>query len=644
MAEDAPHASAGEHAFVRALLRDAQALERLVESGLIETTPIRIGAEQEMFLVDAAGQPAPVGPELLAGVDEPLLTSELARFNLEANGSPRVFAGRCLSELEGELAALVEVARAAAAPLGADVLLTGILPTLRRHHLGASSMTPKARYAELTDAMRELRGGAFHIRIEGVDELDVSHDNVMLESCNTSFQIHLQVAPADFARTYNAAQVALAPVLAVSCNAPLFLGRRLWHETRIALFPDSTDSRSDTHRRRGFPSRVSFGRGWVGADGALEVFREQIARHRVLFREPDPEDDPIAVIDRGDAPHLKALCLHNGTVYPWNRACYGVGDGKPHLRIECRALPSGPTIADEVAGGALWLGLTVALRDRAEPVEQALSFADVEASFLAAAQHGLSAPISWLDGKAHLAAELVTNELIPLAREGLLGHGVDPDDVERYLGIVADRTRTGQTGARWMLDSLDDMGDRATRAVRERTLVRAMLANQATEAPGHAWPIATISEDDDWSGAFRRVEQFMTTDLFTVRPGDLIDLVASVMDWKHVRHVPVEDDAGRLVGIITHRALLRLLARGYGQKVKTPEKTPVTAAELMVASPVSVRPDTPTLEAIELMRRHQVSALPVVEDDDRLVGVVTEADLIAVSAKLLERFLADEAT
>ena len=96
---------------------------------------------------------------------------------------------------------------------------------------------------------------------------------------------------------------------------------------------------------------------------------------------------------------------------------------------------------------------------------------------------------------------------------------------------------------------------------------------------------------DDWAQNYRTVGQFMSTDLFTVRPDDLVDLAASVMDWRHIRHVPVEDEAGRLVGLVSHRDLLRLLARGLADK----SNEPVAVRQIMKPDPVTITPDTPTL-------------------------------------------------
>ena len=245
--------------FMKALLADVRALERMIRDGMLETGMRRIGAEQEMFLVDEAGRPRNMALDVLARLDDPAFTTELAQFNLETNLSPQVFGSDCLRRMETELRENLLKARAAAESAGGGILLSGILPTLRKSDLTLDAMVPNPRYRQLNDAMAALRGGEFNFLIKGIDELETTHDNVMLESCNTSFQIHFQVAPHEFAKLYNVAQAITAPVLAAAVNSPILLGRRLWHETRIALFQQSVDARSKVHQNRGLRARVSFG-------------------------------------------------------------------------------------------------------------------------------------------------------------------------------------------------------------------------------------------------------------------------------------------------------------------------------------------------------------------------------------------------
>lgn len=620
--------------FTKALLADLRALERMIEEGSLETGIRRIGAEQEMFLVDEAGRPACKAQEWLARLDDAAFTTELARFNLETNLRPQVFGGDCLSRMEGELRGFLTRARDVAESDGGGIVLSGILPTLKKADLSLDSMVPNPRYRQLNDAMTRLRGGEFHFLIKGIDELEATHDNVMLESCNTSFQIHFQVGPEEFASLYNVAQAITAPVLASAVNSPILLGRRLWHETRIALFQQSVDVRSKTHQIRGLRPRVSFGDEWC-RDSVVEIFKEDIARFRVLLA-IDADEDPEAVLDRGELPELSALRLHNGTIYRWNRPCYGVADGKAHLRIENRVLPAGPTVIDEMANAAFFFGLMSAMSEEYGDITQVMSFEQAKDNFNAAARAGLRAQFSWFDGREYTAQDLILQRLLPLARDGLVSQRVATGDIDRYLGVLEDRVRRGRTGAQWMLDSLSSMADEGTPEQRLLSLSRCARDRQRIGEPVHTWPLASLEDGGGWRHSFLEVGQFMTTDLFTVRKGDVVDLAASLMDWRHIRHVPVEDDEGRLVGLVSHRALLRLVGTG----VAAEDSEHVLVEDIMKADPVTVGPLTPTLEAIEKMRHYKVGCLPVVEGEDaRLVGIITERDLINVSARLFEQHL-----
>lgn len=618
--------------FMKAILADVHALERMLKEDRFESGIRRIGAEQEMFLIDRSGRAWCGADQMMKKLAHPQYTYELARFNLECNLSPQVFGGQCLSQMESELNGLLLKARAAAEELGGGVVLTGILPTLRRSDLDLSSMVQNPRFLALNRAIADLRGNEFQFRIKGVDEFEMTHDNVMLESCNTSFQVHFQVGPKEFAELYNVAQAITAPVLAAATNSPMLLGRRLWRETRVALFQQSVDGRSQAHQLRGRRPRVNFGDGWV-RESVLEIFREDIARFRLLLA-TDIDEDPESVLDRGGVPLLSALRLHNGTVYRWNRPCYGISDGKPHLRIEARALPAGPTVLDEMANGAFFFGLMAAISHEVPDVSKVMSFDDAKGNFLAAARLGLQANLTWFHGKEYSAVDLIRNVLLPVARQGLENAKVDHGDIDRYLNVIEERVRRGRSGSRWALDSVAAMGEKGTSEQRMGAIVRATVMRQSTGEPVHTWELADIGEFEGWRESYLQVGQFMTTDLFTVHPEDVVDLAASLMDWRHIRHVPVEDNDGKLVGLVSHRTLLRLV----GQGMKGSKSSSVAVKDIMKLDPVTVTTSTPTLEAIELMRKQKVGCLPVV-DAGRLVGIITERDLIRVAAMLFEKHL-----
>ena len=624
------HDAQQSQAFMKSLLAEVAALEQMIEGGRIESGVHRIGAEQEMFLLDRALRPAPLAPAVLDAAADPRLTTEIGTFNLEANLSPRLLAGSGLREMEAELNDVVAVARRAAHGVDAEILLAGILPTIRQADLTLDHLTPSPRYFALNRAMQHLRGGAFNIHIKGLDELQTTHDNLMFEACCCSFQVHLQVGSQEFAPLYNLAQLISAPLLAVAANSPLLLGHRLWHETRVALFQHSTDERSSARRARQHPPRVSFGEGWI-KHSIVEIFREEIARFRVLLTK-HIDEDPLALLARGELPQLAALRLHNGTVWRWNRPCYGVNDGVAHLRIEHRALPSGPSLLDEMANAAFFLGLLLALPDEYGPVETLLSFDDAKENFFAAARYGLKARFNWIGERDCPAARLVQEHLLPLAHKGLQQAGVTSSDRERYLNVIAERVACEQTGALWALHSLEEMGEQGTRELRQHALVAATLEHQRSGEPVAQWPLARFQPTRQWASERQTVAHLMSTDLFTVRPDDLADLAASVMNWRHIRHVPVEDDDGRLVGLISHRDLLRLLAHG----MLTHDAKAITVKEIMKRDLVTITPGTSAREALAVMRRCKVGCLPVLEND-RLVGLVTAYDFLALAADVLEQ-------
>lgn len=641
MGQDTPTYSRTDGArrtFTRALLRDVAALELMLERGMIESDVVRVGAEQEMALIDRDGRVLPRADRVLEHLEDPRFTHELGRFNLEFNLDPVRFESDCLSAMERELVSCLDRAREAAAKLRGDVVLTGIVPSITRADLTLDNMTDKPRYHALNRVLGEMRGGAAELNIEGREELSITHDSVMLEAANTSFQIHFQIDPARFALAYNIAQAAAGPVLAAACNSPTLLGRRLWHETRIALFQQSIETRRAARRAslRQFQPRVTFGADWV--DDVLEIYREDIARFKPLFPS-EPTEDPIAQVHAGRPPRLDALRLHNGTVYRWNRPCYGLSNGKPHLRIENRVLPAGPTPIDQVANAALWYGLMKGLADQYGDIRDVLRFDDVHHNFFSAARHGLDAQLRWIGGHTFPARELLALKLLPLAHKGLESAGIDRDDADRYLRVIEQRVAAGRSGSSWILNSLADLRSRDLPARALSRLALVIAKRQRDNRPVHEWPALSDDECMVDRRHVRTVGQYMTTDLFTVHESDVIDLVTNLMSWKHIRSIPVEDDEHRLVGLVSHRDLLLHLSRAGHNGHSGDAEIPVS--QVMQRAPTTATPETTTLAAIELMRENKVGCLPVLEDG-KLVGVVTEHDLMRIAAPVLQRFLHDD--
>jgi CBS domain-containing protein len=456
----------------------------------------------------------------------------------------------------------------------------------------------------------------------------------MVEACNCSFQVHLQVGADEFARMYNLAQALAGPLLATATNSPLLFGRRLWAETRIALFQQAVDTRTAKEYLRDSAARVNFGNRWV-KQSVLEIFKEDVARFRTLVG-ADLDEDPLAKVERGEVPALKALRLHNGTIYRWNRACYGVLGGKPHLRIENRVMPSGPSILDEIASAALWLGAMIELGFRVEDVTRHLDFDLAKANFYAAAREGLGAHFTWLDREEVIAYRLVLDKLLPLAEAGLRRALVADDDIKRYLGVVEHRVQSGRSGSRWLLSSLAGMRDRGTPAERLTALVAATVQRQGTGRPVAEWERARLDEVASTQHNYQTVDQYMTTDLFTVQADDAVDLVANLMGWERIRHVPVEDADHRFIGLVSYRSVLRLYT-GSRLGASAPA---LAVAEVMKTDVITVTPRTPTLEAIATMRRYRIGCLPVVLDG-RLVGMLTEENFLDIAADLLEHKLND---
>jgi gamma-glutamyl:cysteine ligase YbdK (ATP-grasp superfamily) len=470
-------------------------LGQLLERPGFGAGPATIGAELELFLVDRAGRPLPRNQAIRAAVADPRVTTELDRFNLELNASPVQLAGRPFAALGGELNVLLDqVADAAKAHAGRPALI-GILPTLSQADLGPAMITDVPRYRALNSGLRRLRQAPFRIQIAGQDPLELASSDVGLEGANSSFQIHLRVDPAEFTRTYNAVQLATAPVLAVSGNSPTFLGHRLWEETRIAVFKQSVEDRHGRGPRRR-PARAALGTGWLRG-GPLDLFTESVRLHQPLL--PASHQPRAAAGDLelpGDAgasaPPLDELRLHQGTVWRWNRAIYDPTSGG-HLRIEMRALPAGPTMIDMLANAAFLIGLSLWLAAQDQRWTYALPFERADHGFYRAAQHGLSAQLTWPTGHCDqtrtLTGAKLVPELVPAARQGLLHAGVTAAEADGLLDVISARAASGQTGAAWQRATLAAAEQRHDRERALAIMLNRYLQCAHTGLPVHTWPV-----------------------------------------------------------------------------------------------------------------------------------------------------------
>lgn len=429
------------------------------------------GFELEAWLVDRKYRPFPENERYLERLASPLVVPELSRFNVELNGTPQRLAGRALRALEDELAATWASCQKEANALGGALAMIGILPTVRERDLTLRNISPLNRYYALNEQVLKRRGGRpIRLEIAGRERLALTHEDVMLEAAATSFQVHLQPPADELTRCFNASLVLAAPLVALSANSPYLFEHDLWEETRIPLFEQAVDTGDAVEPGE---HRVTFGAGYLDK-GAREYFVENLERYPVLL--PAHFDSP--------PEELCHLSLHNGTIWRWNRLLVGFsGAGVPHVRIEQRVMPAGPTIIDMMANAAVYFGAVRALAGRRAAPEAELSFDVARSNFYAAAREGLGARLAWLDGRKTSAAELLTEEILPLAREGLLQYRVDPEDVERYVGLAEARARAGQNGAAWQ---------RAFVAARGRDFSRltaAYLGHQESGRPVHEWPI-----------------------------------------------------------------------------------------------------------------------------------------------------------
>jgi gamma-glutamyl:cysteine ligase YbdK (ATP-grasp superfamily) len=471
--------SEGEFArFSERLEESLDALRELLGRPGFGTGPATVGGELELFLIDPAGRPLPRNEEVRRACGDERVVLELGRFNLELNLSPVPLAGESVAAMEREIREVLDLVDAAAVREHGAAVPIGILPTLTEFDFTPDAMSDEKRYRALSHGIRRLRGEPFRVSIQGTERLELEVEDVVLESANTSWQIHLRTPPADFAAVYNAAQLAIGPVLAVSGNSPCFLGRELWEETRIALFEESADDR-DVERRWRRDGRVAFGSGWVS--GAMELFERCVADYEPIIPVLD-EEDPVAVVKEGGVPGLAELRMHQGTVWQWNRAVYDPSAGG-HLRVEMRALPAGPTPVDMGANAAFLLGLSLAMAEDPERVAR-FPFGDAYRNFYRAAMHGLDTPLTWPGLRGELRATELVPALLPVARSALVRAGVDAEDARRALEVIEERVARRRTGAIWQREVLNAFGDdpagRARMTVRYRELAR-------TGAPVHTW-------------------------------------------------------------------------------------------------------------------------------------------------------------
>ncbi|MDI2129730.1 glutamate--cysteine ligase [Yinghuangia seranimata] len=470
------------------LRRCLATLERLVELGRFESPRKLMGVEIELNLTDADGLPCMVNDAVLDSIASPDFQTELGQFNIEVNIPPHRLAGPVFSELAEELRTSLDYADRKAADSGARIVMIGILPTLTDAHMVLENLSHNPRYTLLNDQILMARGEDIRLQIEGVERLDTTSTTIAPEAACTSVQLHLQVTPDNFAAAWNAAQSVSGVQVALGANSAFLFGRELWRETRPILFEQSCDTRPEELIAQGVRPLTWFGERWI--DSVVDLFTENVRYFPSLLPICDDED-PVEALDRGDVPHLRELKLHNGTIYRWNRPVYDVARGKPHLRVENRVLPAGPTVADIIANSAFYYGVLRSLVEDETPVWRRMPFEQAAENFHTGARLGIEAPIGWPGFGRVPVTELVLRELLPRAYRGLDAWGIDPRERDEYLGIIEQRCLRRTNGAAWQSamfhHARDRMGLDRLGALRAMTLRYA--EHMRDGEPVHTWPV-----------------------------------------------------------------------------------------------------------------------------------------------------------
>ncbi len=604
-------------AFTYHLLKDIETLDQMLKNDLFPKDDIRIGAEQELAIVDKKMKPTCKALDILDKVDNELFVTELSQFNLEINLEPMLLKAGVFYNIHKKLKAHLEFLSEKSESFDVEYPLAGILPTIERKDFNKENITPFQRYLVLNEILKKTKEETFEIRISGVDEMTLKLDSILAESCNTSFQIHLQLKPGEFKEKYNWAQMISGPVLSACTNSPLLLGRELWSETRIALFQQTVDSRNSTYLLREQRPRVTFGEDWV-QDCVSEIFKADVSHYPLLIT-ADVEEESSEALSQGKPPKLKALAMHNGNIYKWNRLCYGVSEGKPHLRIENRYIPTGPTLIDEVANIAFWVGLMKGMPEEYRDLPNMMNFKAARQNFYKAAKHGLNTQFEWFD-KTISAKSLILKELLPLSEKGLQNCGIPQEEINVFLDIVKQRVKRNKTGSEWMSKNYNRLKKHFTKRRTAFFITQQMLRYQKKDLPVYQWRNISINKKPCDITDFI-VSDVMTSELIVVHENDPILIIKHLMQWNNLKEILVENNEHKLVGIVTLQQLNLVTSSAYQSKsVKT----------IMQSDVKTINPDVELVKAEEMMKKYKVLALPVISDD-KLVGIVTTDHLNQLS-------------
>jgi hypothetical protein len=473
--------------------QDLDVFERMLTQNIFDHERPLTGMEIELDLVDEDYQPRMANAEVLERIADPRYQTELGQFNIEFNVDPRLLPGDAARELESDLRQSLNRAEALANQIGSHIVQIGILPTIMPGHFKSEWMSANVRYAALNEAIVGARGEDIFIDIQGPggERLATYADSIGPEAAGTSVQLHLQMPPSEFAQHWNAAQALAGIQLAVGANSPFFFGKQLWHETRTELFAQTTDTRQVELKNQGVRPRVFFGERWITS--VFDLFEENVRYFPPLLPEVSDED-PLALLEAGQVPRLSELALHNGTVYRWNRPIYDVANGVPHLRVENRVLPAGPTILDTMANSAFYYGVLRMLAEDDRPVWSRMSFAAAQQNFHTCALRGMEASVYWPGFGTVPADELVLRHLLPMAHEGLDRWGVSAAVRDRYLGVVEARCTSGVNGATWQIAAVQRLENRGMdRTTALRNMLEHYVQAMHTNEPVHLWSLPRAS-------------------------------------------------------------------------------------------------------------------------------------------------------
>ena len=605
---------AQRNAFYNEIFDDLEVFDQLLEEGIIDTGDNMVGIEQELCLIDDLGEPKKMALSLLDVIKDKHYTNELALFNMEINLDPMPLTGSGLDDIAQQLYLLLENGREKARALDTEIFMTGILPTISLSDLTFSSMTPVERYQVLSRELLSLRGEKFEIFLQGVDDLHLKLDSILFEACNTSIQVHLQINPAKFVKYYNWSQFISGPVLACCTNSPLLFGKELWSENRIALFKQSLDTRVQySHYREKIP-RVYFGEDWL-QKSPTELWKKDVARFPLIFRGEGFANSKEQKKD-GLMPELRSVRLHNGTTYTWNRLCYGVDEGKSHIRIECRYLPAGPTVKDEIANMVFWVGLMKSAENQRDNFWNDINFLSVKSNFYKAARHGLQSEFN-IFGKNTGAAELCLDILLPMAEKGLRDNNVDEKVISTYLGVIQNRVARRQTGASWQVENFRRLQKKFKPALVSKILVTEALQYQKKDIPVYEWE--NIQDDRlsvFFESSFKKLtaKDVMSHKIQPVSENATVLFAEKIMEWQKIHHLIVEDRKEMFKGIV------------FLSKLKEVSDKNQKIGRFATRHCPRVCPETSLVTIQDLFKENENIAVVVLEEG-KTVGIITDHDI-----------------